>query len=1399
MGPKTKNSKGLETKKQADRTFRRQQIRLLVDAAKDYYGMLRSDPDLHIYQKLYCLDEGLKHILDTVLNVGTGILADELQYDTSVEQVEEYGTPRRPTSQLEAQQTPPKTTPHAAVVAQASRPHFGSYDSDEEDLEHGWTPRQHTARLPRLANKIQAAFEAVARTPERAPPMLTTVRTDPRSQNNDGLVGVRTWKRSFHDVVALSKGPEDVQGQPQTSGSTAREAQGVQGQTAPRRQNVQEQQAPVSDARLAPEILNGGVGLTFSAAIPPAAMGTERRTANQDAEAVVAEIITKVNSAVLGRRKLTTTSKIADGLDGAARADDVLHVVKERMSDHVKWHTAMGPFGTILWPKTQDAVELLHKDWHFHDREIHRLMKELHGLREQLDASKAPDMATLAVELNKLVREEVKRLRGPAYNGGEGQPGFDISKLDVHEEMQKFDPKLLDVLERLTWNEAANGRGGSGAVPSVGSCSGQSKLLLQGSDSHEGKLFKLRTFFALCVLIYATNPQAKHPFQLALTDVVESMSSSPSLIAVLNHLGVTTSKSTLDRYIYELSHVVVSVDNVDKVAGGVKHDGKEAVDFHGVTVQLHCKASIRRRAAAARIPPPSTEPQSNIGRQNRRSRSLTERVGRGAPPATGSAATGESGNGEEGAEGSEAAAQAEPSGGVKSAVLDGAGTHYHGPFADLHGNKTASETLNLTADEAASSSSFDKRLFRNVLRRERTTEKGVKRPSLRDEMASATDQPTLPEQSKIVYVATYDLKVSNKEELTECLCRVKSAMEIGIRQPYLLVVGDQQAWALMVDIKNDMPGDFAWLYPFPGDWHTLMNAQPIFKRIFFDAGLDKLAGKMGYAEGAVQTSLKDGRNFRRNNLFLIECWEAMYRKMIQLFLEGKGYAPDGAGATVEATFRGLKQDWEPEERTPRHELMPQSPSAGGSAEGLGRFGGGIPVLGRGAAGRKQNLGFWWRFVMVDMKAYISLWLAIRTEDWDLRVAAYKLLGPLFRAYDRTHYQRLIPLHLAHLQQLPPEISGALKQGLWTVSLKGRPYKSLALDEAHETLINRDLKMSMNRPPTAASLSTNYLNFRSVTLKIFKVQVSCGRRNTVRLPRAPDLGAHQNSETNIQGAVELLGSSSLSPVPSDAHPGDKLWHLFSGKEARRQSEDDLLGFRTVGTNLLFDFVKHTILQELPTSRLPPAKKQHLLGFKSVRPTQVKKGNPRSAQAAQQKQASLVYKRAYDASRKNVPFDPSLTQTVPEAQALFDANGRMRKGQKSKFLRHLVEKLFPSCLRNRLPEDSEAWVVEGMFMLGTVPIAECATLHDYYVCLLVRRWIITKLNGKNEREVHVSFDDRGHQTGNKNSIHAARAEQAAPSPVTASLPKPESITQNTKIPTKGIEWRACEAALNRIDSG
>lgn len=44
---------------------------------------------------------------------------------------------------------------------------------------------------------------------------------------------------------------------------------------------------------------------------------------------------------------------------------------------------------------------------------------------------------------------------------------------------------------------------------------------------------------------------------------------------------------------------------------------------------------------------------------------------------------------------------------------------------------------------------------------------------------------------------------------------------------YLIVVGDAKTFNHLVSLKREHPEKFAWLLPFPGDWHILKNFHPV--------------------------------------------------------------------------------------------------------------------------------------------------------------------------------------------------------------------------------------------------------------------------------------------------------------------------------------------------------------------------------------------------------------------------------------------------------------------------------------------------------------------------------------------------------------------------------------------
>jgi hypothetical protein len=222
--------------------------------------------------------------------------------------------------------------------------------------------------------------------------------------------------------------------------------------------------------------------------------------------------------------------------------------------------------------------------------------------------------------------------------------------------------------------------------------------------------------------------------------------------------------------------------------------------------------------------------------------------------------------------------------------------------------------------------------------------------------------------------------------------------------------------------------------------------------------------------------------------------------------------------------------------------------------------------------------------------------------------------------------------------------------VWAVSLSGNPFKSVGLDEANEMLINRDLKMSLSRPPEPAShlLKTNTLNYRSLTLKNLNKQLELGLQNNKDQEASHNFEPHKHSERHIQNAKEMILSSKLSLESVSGE--DHLVHVFTGENASPQSKLDFLSFRKIGERLLLRFITHSILR-IPSTQQRPEKKQYLQGFQTVKAKSKKAKNTEKEMA---KQRQLYWKKVIEAERKKRPFETILTVTNPILEAVFHAN-------------------------------------------------------------------------------------------------------------------------------------------------
>ena len=99
-----------------------------------------------------------------------------------------------------------------------------------------------------------------------------------------------------------------------------------------------------------------------------------------------------------------------------------------------------------------------------------------------------------------------------------------------------------------------------------------------------------------------------------------------------------------------------------------------------------------------------------------------------------------------------------------------------------------------------------------------------------------------------------------------------------------------------------------------------------------------------------------------------------------------------------------------------------------------------------------------------LHAYCGFYFAIRFGNWLLRNSCLKILTELFFAYSRDKYEVVGINALTDSYTYPKEILEIFRNGQWTVCVKAsQPFHNLALDEAHEWIVNRKLKQVTTRP------------------------------------------------------------------------------------------------------------------------------------------------------------------------------------------------------------------------------------------------------------------------------------------------------------------------------------------------
>jgi len=209
-------------------------------------------------------------------------------------------------------------------------------------------------------------------------------------------------------------------------------------------------------------------------------------------------------------------------------------------------------------------------------------------------------------------------------------------------------------------------------------------------------------------------------------------------------------------------------------------------------------------------------------------------------------------------------------------------------------------------------------------------------------------------------------------------------MEVGKTISHLVVVGDGKTYDYLIKLKNNDPIALSWLLPFPGDWHILKNYSLALMKLYGPGGLNDLIARLH--KGRTEKCVTNCTDFEKTFAFFIQSWEAMYRIEIDLFLESleKGTFVEAAAIFSKETFL--------QEVSSKMSVWTNIPKSSetfiGAFQSFSRMLEGyhedFRKFSEKMCDENENFRFWHNYIHQDCMAYLCLYLAGRSGNWELR-------------------------------------------------------------------------------------------------------------------------------------------------------------------------------------------------------------------------------------------------------------------------------------------------------------------------------------------------------------------------------------------------------------------------------
>ena len=412
---------------------------------------------------------------------------------------------------------------------------------------------------------------------------------------------------------------------------------------------------------------------------------------------------------------------------------------------------------------------------------------------------------------------------------------------------------------------------------------------------------------------------------------------------------------------------------------------------------------------------------------------------------------------------------------------------------------------------------------------------------------------TPPTKDNIVY-ATIDEALSGYiVDIEAYLIKLKKDLHIG-EEGYpsqVILAGDQQTYALMKDIQKKYPNHYSWMAVLHGDWHMLQLTAEILRDVLWDGGLKQLSNECGHKKIPTQ--------WQEIHMLLLALHEVLLRNAIINYCD-----------TIDCSV------------TNYHEFTKWLQNV------------------KSETNMDQTSQFWARITQY-LNAYVGYYFSVRSGNWLLRNSCLRALLPTIFAYNHNKYEELCCTAIIDTLTFDDDLIQHFLNGKWTVSVKGRPFHNLALDEAHESVINLRLKTITSRPSHFRTVELS--NFMSYLDKIVRGFESLVYRYKQTEP------VQQRKRFVCQRTTHMMNLVKDVPFFITSETTNALTNVLCTEQKIDSSvAQDLLSISDVGSERVDKFVQEYII---PLSTGPRKRRKRLrkLATFTQKPSNTREGKRR----------------------------------------------------------------------------------------------------------------------------------------------------------------------------------------------